>query len=353
MQKTNNIRIAAEVPLVSPADLARRIPMTEAANSTIVRARREIQDLLAHRDEGRLLAIVGPCSIHDADEAIEYARLLSGLRAEVEDKLCLVMRVYFEKPRTALGWRGLIVDPAMDGSDDIARGLSTARKLLVAINEAGVPAGSEILDPIIPQYIGELLSWASIGARTTESQTHREMASGVSMPVGFKNSTDGDVQIAVNAIVSSRQAHSFVGIDAGGNTCVLRTAGNPDSHLILRGGKSGPNYHPADIDRARAFLEKAGVRPSIIIDCSHGNSEKRPENQAQVLRSLIGQRFSSGASSRSVVGFMVESNLEHGSQPMDVDKSKLKRGVSITDPCIGWSETKELLLEAADRMRAM
>jgi 3-deoxy-7-phosphoheptulonate synthase len=353
MEKTNNIRIAAEVPLVSPADLARRIPMSEAANGTIVKARREIQDLLTHRDRDRLLGIVGPCSIHDPEAAIEYARLLSALRKEVEDRLCLVMRVYFEKPRTALGWRGLIVDPAMDGSDDIARGLATARKLLVAINEAGAPAGSEILDPIVPQYIGELLSWASIGARTTESQTHREIASGVSMPVGFKNSTEGDIQIAVNAIVSSRQPHSFVGIDASGNTCVLRTAGNPDSHLILRGGKSGPNYHPADIERARGFLEKAGVLPSIIVDCSHGNSEKRPENQAQVLRSILGQRFSGGESARSVVGFMIESNLEHGSQPMDGDKSALKRGVSITDPCIGWNETRELLLEAADRLRAM
>jgi 3-deoxy-7-phosphoheptulonate synthase len=352
MQRTNNVRIAAESPLVSPADMARRVPMTEAANAIIVKSRAAVQDIIGRAD-GRLLAVVGPCSIHDVDAAIEYARRLAALRDAVEDKLLLVMRVYFEKPRTTVGWRGLIVDPVMDGSYDIASGLATARRLMVAINEAGVPAGSEMLDPIIPQYIGELVSWASIGARTTESQTHREMASGLSMPVGFKNATDGDIQIAVNAIVSSRQPHSFVGIDGSGSTCVLRTLGNPDSHLILRGGKSGPNYHPADIERAELLLKQAGIVPSIIVDCSHGNSVKRPENQAQVLRSLLDQRSAGNSAARSVVGFMIESNLEHGCQSMEAGGKPLKPGLSVTDPCIGWQETEELLLETADRLRAM
>jgi 3-deoxy-7-phosphoheptulonate synthase len=353
MERTNDIRIAAEVPLVSPADLARRIPMTEAANATIVESRAAIKRVLSHEDPDRILAIVGPCSIHDPEAAVEYAQRLASLKDRTRDSLVLVMRVYFEKPRTALGWRGLIIDPTLDGSYDIARGLATARKLLVAINEAGVPAGTEMLDPIVPQYIAELVSWASIGARTTESQTHREMASGLSMPVGFKNSTDGDVSIAVNAILSARQAHSFVGIDGTGNTCVLRTKGNLDSHMILRGGKNGSNYHSEDVARAAELLRKADLTPSMVVDCSHGNSGKNPANQAQVLRSLLGQRSSGTNGAQSVVGFMIESNLEQGCQPIPKDLSQLRRGVSITDPCIGWSETEDLLVETAERLRAM
>ncbi|MBN1575988.1 MAG: 3-deoxy-7-phosphoheptulonate synthase [Chitinispirillaceae bacterium] len=348
MERTNDIRIAAEVPLVSPADLSRRIPMTEAANATVVGSRAAIRRILSGGDQ-RLIAVVGPCSIHDPDAAVEYARRLAGLNDRVADTLVLVMRVYFEKPRTALGWRGLIIDPTLDGSYDIARGLSTARKLLVTINEAGVPAGTEMLDPIVPQYIAELVSWAAIGARTTESQTHREMASGLSMPVGFKNSTDGDIQIAINAMLSARQAHSFLGIDTTGSTCVLRTLGNTDCHLILRGGKKGPNYQAVDVGRAANLLANAGLRPAMIVDCSHGNSNKQPESQAMVLRDLITQRSSGVAGSESIVGFMVESNLEYGSQPIPDDLSTLKRGVSITDSCIGWKETEELLIETAKR----
>jgi 3-deoxy-7-phosphoheptulonate synthase len=349
MERTNDIRIAAEVPLISPADLARRIPMTEAANATVVESRAAIRRVLSGEDK-RLVAVVGPCSIHDPDAAVEYARRLSELNGRVADALVLVMRVYFEKPRTALGWRGIIIDPALDGSYDIARGLSTARKLLIAINEAGVPAGTEMLDPIVPQYIAELVSWAAIGARTTESQTHREMASGLSMPVGFKNSTEGDVQIAINAILSARQAHSFLGIDKSGSTSVLRTLGNTDCHLILRGGKSGPNYQAAAVQRAIKLLADAGLRPTMIVDCSHGNSNKKPENQGLVLRDLVSQRMSGVSGSESVIGFMLESNLECGSQPIPMDLSQLKRGVSITDSCIGWKETEEILVETAKRL---
>lgn len=352
MQRTNDIRIVAEVPLVSPEDLARRSPMTEAASQTVFESRRAIQDILSRRDR-RLLAIVGPCSIHNTDEALEYAQKLVGLKSEVQDKLFLVMRVYFEKPRTALGWRGLIIDPALDGSYDIARGLLVARRLLIQINSLGLPAGTEVLDPIVPQYIAELISWASIGARTTESQTHREMASGLSMPVGFKNATDGDIQIAINAIMSAKQAHSFVGIDRTGNTCVLRTSGNPDAHLILRGGKHGPNYHTEDINKAGAALAKAGHQASLIVDCSHGNSTKRCENQAIVLRSLIDQKSAGHLAQDALAGFMLESNLEHGNQSLDRLPSSLAHGVSITDPCIGWEETEELLTETADRLRAI
>jgi len=352
MERTNDIRIVAEVPLVSPHDLARRIPMTEKANATIVAARAGVKAVLEGKDD-RILAVVGPCSIHDPAAALDYARLLAALNARVEDKLVVVMRVYFEKPRTTVGWRGLIIDPAMDGSYDVARGLATARKLLVAINELGLPAGTEMLDPIVPQYIAELLSWGSIGARTTESQTHRELASGLSLPIGFKNSTDGDVQIAINAILSARQAHSFMGIDGSGNTCILRTRGNEDCHLILRGGKSGPNYRSADIAKARDLLKAAGLPTRIVVDCSHGNSAKKPENQVQVLRSIVDQRSRRESGSESIAGFMMESNLEGGCQPIPEDHSKLKRGVSITDACLGWKETEEILLETADRLRAI
>jgi 3-deoxy-7-phosphoheptulonate synthase len=349
MERTTDIRIAAEVPLVSPADLERRIPMTEAANATVVGCRASLRRILSGEDR-RLIAVVGPCSIHDPESAIDYARHLAELTPKVNEALVLVMRVYFEKPRTALGWRGLIIDPTLDGSYDIARGLSTARKLLVTINETGVPAGTEMLDPIVPQYTADLVSWASIGARTTESQTHREMASGLSMPVGFKNSTDGDVQIAINAILSARQAHSFLGIDKTGSTCVLRTMGNPDGHLILRGGKNGPNYEASSVEHAAGLLAKAGLRSVVMVDCSHGNSNKRPENQLKVLRSLVDQRLSRAAGGESIVGFMLESNIEQGSQPIPKDLTELKRGLSITDACIGWKETEEILLETARRL---
>jgi len=342
MIRTNNLRITAELPLVSPAELAREVPLSDEAARTVARSRDAVSDILNGRD-GRLLAVVGPCSIHDPEAAVDYARRLSELSRKYGDRLQLVMRVYFEKPRTALGWRGLVVDPGMDDSYDIARGLRLARSLLVRINELGLPAGTEMLDPIVPQYTSELISWASIGARTTESQTHREMASGLSMPIGFKNATDGDVQIAVNGILSAASPHSFVGIDSNGNTIVMRTAGNPDGHLILRGGKAGPNFDRLHVDDAARTMLKAKLNPAILIDCSHGNSEKNHDRQALVLRDLLAQREEKGS---PLVGLMLESNLEAGSQSPTPSGEGLRYGVSVTDACIGWTETAELLAEA-------
>lgn len=347
MIRTNNLRIVAEIPLVSPAELAREIPLTDAAAATVAVSRQNITQILRGRDK-RLLAIVGPCSIHDPDAALDFAQRLQGLSEQYKDRLCMVMRVYFEKPRTTLGWRGLLVDPGIDDSYDISRGLRIARRLLVQINDMGLPAGSEVLDPIIPQYIAELLSWASIGARTTESQTHREMASGLSMPIGFKNATDGDVQIAINAILSAASPHSFVGIDRQGNTIVMRTSGNPDCHLILRGGKYGANFDRIHVSNAASKMAEAKLQSSIIIDCSHGNSEKKPERQALVLRDLLAQREEPDS---PIVGFMLESNLYDGCQKPSPGGEGLRYGVSITDPCIGWDTTAELLEEAYKRTR--
>lgn len=342
MIKTNNLRILAELPLVSPAELAREIPMTDGAAENVTESRRQITDILSGRD-GRLLVVVGPCSIHDVDAALEYGRKLSELAGKFADRLFVVMRVYFEKPRTALGWRGLITDPGMDDSYDIARGLRVARQLLVDLNDLGLPAGSEMLDPIIPQYIAELMSWASIGARTTESQTHREMASGLSMPIGFKNATDGDIQIAINAILSAASPHSFVGIDRQGNTIVMRTAGNPDCHLILRGGKGGTNFDRTNVHEASRRMEAVGLKSAIVVDCSHGNSEKKPERQALVLREVLAQRQDGVA---PLVGVMIESNLESGCQAPSPGGEGLCYGVSVTDPCLGWEDTASLLEEA-------
>jgi len=345
MLKTNNLRIAAELPLVSPAELAREIPMTDKAARTVAEGRHQITEILARRDP-RLLAVVGPCSIHDPEAALDYARRLAALAKKVSERLLVVMRVYFEKPRTTLGWRGLITDPGMDGSYDIAGGLRTARRILVEINNLGLPAGSEMLDPIIPGYIAELISWASIGARTSESQTHREMASGLSMPIGFKNATDGDVQIALNAIVSAASPHSFVGIDRQGNTIVMRTTGNPDCHLILRGGKSGTNFDDRHVREAARRMTESQLNPAIVIDCSHGNSEKKPERQALVLRDILAQRLEADS---PVVGFMLESNLETGCQNPSPGGMGLRYGVSVTDACLGWTETENLLREAYER----
>jgi 3-deoxy-7-phosphoheptulonate synthase len=295
------------------------------------------------KEDPRVLAIVGPCSIHDPVAALDYARRLAELRKKILDKVYLVMRVYFEKPRTVLGWRGLIFDPGLDGSADIPRGLREARRLLLTINEMGLPAGSEILDPIVPQYITDLLAWASIGARTTESQTHREMASGLSMPVGFKNGTDGSLESALNAMTSSLNPHSFIGIDQEGMTSILRTKGNDMIHLILRGGKMGPNYYEENVERAEEMLKRAGLPEAIVVDCSHMNSGKNHSRQARVFHAFLNQR---SRGRKSLIGFMLESNLFEGNQEIPKDLSNLKYGVSITDACIGWEETEKLLLEA-------
>lgn len=343
--KIRDVRIVETQALLSPDEMAMQYPVTEKAAQTVMIGREEVQRIL-RREDDRFLVVIGPCSIHDLESAIEYAKRLAELRAKYADRMCIVMRVYFEKPRTTVGWRGLIMDPGLDGTADIPRGLRLARDLLVKVNEMGLPCGSEMLDPIVPQYTSDLVSWASIGARTTESQTHREMASGLSMPVGFKNATDGDVQIAVNAIVSSRQSHSFIGITREGSACIMQTLGNPDSHLILRGGKTGTNYDRASVENTASLLKKAGIRPSIIVDCSHGNSKKKPENQIGVLNEIIRMRNDGENPLPHLCGCMIESFLETGCQSITADPAELKKGLSITDPCLGWEMTESALGEA-------
>ncbi len=346
MKKTNDVRIQRAEPLIPPREIKRRIPLSGQAGEKVYQSRRELEAIIRGEDP-RMIGIVGPCSIHDPHAALEYAERLGELQNQVQDQLLLVMRVYFEKPRTTVGWRGLLVDPEIDGTYRMEAGLETARSLLLNINERGVPTSSEVLDPIVPQYLSDLLSWAAVGARTTESQTHREITSGLSMPVGFKNGTDGSLDKAVNAIVSSKHSHSFIGIDQNGQTCILTTTGNPTGHLILRGGSRGPNYYEETVEEAEIKMEKAGVQPRIIVDCSHANSGKQPAKQARVMRSIIDQRK---RGKRSLVGFMLESNLFEGRQDMKKNKADLRYGVSITDACIGWPETEEIIRNTAGEL---
>ncbi len=346
MNRTENLRVADLTPLITPRELQAELPQTATANETVVEARQVIRDLLEGRDR-RLLVVVGPCSIHDPVAGMEYAQRLAELRRELRETLVLVMRVYFEKPRTTIGWKGLIYDPNLDGSADIARGLRTARRLLLAINTMAVPTATEMLDPIVPQYIADLVSWASIGARTTESQIHRQMASGLSMPVGFKNRTDGDIQVAIEALKASRHPHAFLGIDGEGRSCVVKTLGNPWGHLILRGSQAGPNFDPAILQNAAARLRAAQLEPRIMVDCSHGNSGRRPEAQAEVLSRCLEAR-EAGVS--ELFGVMIESNLAAGAQPISEPVGRLQYGVSITDACLGWEDTARLLRETARRV---
>lgn len=337
---TQNVNVASFTPLISPGELERELPAPEESVRTVVEGREAIRRVLRGEDD-RLLVVLGPCSIHDVKAATEYAQRLSELSRRYENRAVLVMRVYFEKPRTTLGWKGLINDPHLDGSFDMATGLRRARQLLIDITRLGLCAGTEFLDPITPQYLDDLVSWAAIGARTTESQTHRQMASGLSMPVGFKNATNGEVQVAIDAMRAARSPHHFVGIDEAGKTCVVATRGNRDGHLILRGGKDAPNYDPANVADAAGQLDAAGLHPALMVDCSHANSGKRHEEQEVVWRNLLDQRNGHGAS--AIVGAMLESNLGEGSQKLGDDPSHLRYGVSITDACIGWEKTDELL----------
>ena len=339
MRETSDVRVQGFEPLIPPRVLKDEYPRSDRSTQTVLESRAAIEAVIA-REDPRLLAVVGPCSIHDPDAALEYAQRLKRLHDDLSDRLYLVMRVYFEKPRTRLGWRGLILDPHLDGSYDVQAGLRAARRLLCRITDLGLPTGSEMLDPIVPQYTSDLVSWAAIGARTTESQTHREMASGLSMPVGFKNATDGSVEVAVNAMSSARQSHSFIGIDQDGRTCVVHTAGNRASHIILRGGKDGPNYHDEYVEDACRLLEAAGFPPTLMIDCSHANSQKDATRQLKALRSAIRQRIEGQG---AITGIMMESNLEAGNQPIPADRSELVYGVSITDPCLDWDRTEEAL----------
>jgi 3-deoxy-7-phosphoheptulonate synthase len=346
MPATSNLRIKSLEPLIPPSRLMNLLPLTDAATHTIVAGRRDVEHVLAGQDQ-RLMAIVGPCSIHDPDAARDYAARLKALADRVADRLLVVMRVYFEKPRTTVGWKGLINDPHLDDSFDVATGLRLARGLLIEIAGMGLPTATEFLEPITPQYIADTIVLGAIGARTTESPTHRQMASGLSMPVGFKNSTDGSLQAALDAMQSARTPHSFLGIDNDGGTCVVSTAGNPWGVLMLRGGRSGSNYSADVVEDARKRLEAAGLPARVIVDCSHANSGKDHRRQSVVWRDVIEQRV---AGDRVIAGLMLESNIMPGSQPVQSDRSKLQYGVSITDGCIGWEETEELLLEAHSRL---
>jgi 3-deoxy-7-phosphoheptulonate synthase len=332
--------------LIAPKELKEKLPLSPELEQRIFNSRKQIQNILSFEDRRKFI-VVGPCSIHDVDAAIEYAHKLKDLADRVKDKFLLIMRVYFEKPRTTVGWKGLINDPDLDESFDIAKGLYVARNLLLKIAEIGLPTATEALDPIIPQYLDELISWAAIGARTTESQTHREMASGLSMPVGFKNGTDGSIKVALNALQSARQPHNFLGIDKHGQVSVFQTRGNSYGHIILRGGEGKPNYDPISIQTAEAELKKANLPQGIVVDCSHGNSNKDYRLQPIVLESII-QQIVNGNS--SIVGVMLESNLNEGGQSIPEDLTQLKYGVSVTDKCINWAETEKIILAAYDRL---
>jgi 3-deoxy-7-phosphoheptulonate synthase len=349
MWQTDDLNVIATHALVTPRVLKQALPVTQTASETVFNGRAAIRDILDKKDP-RMLIVTGPCSIHDTAAALEYGERLQSVRERFQDTLYLVMRAYFEKPRTTVGWKGLINDPALDGSNDLNAGLRKAREILLALAEMGIPTATEMLEPIVPQYIADTVSWGSIGARTIESQTHREMASGLSMPVGFKNSTDGNLQIAINAMVSARGPHHFLGIDQDGQTCVVQTRGNPWCHLVLRGGGSMPNYDPVSIINAEELLQAAGLDSRIMIDCSHANCGRRPELQAHVLKDIIQQRVEYNA---SLIGVMLESNLKPGSQRFPKAVDQLEYGVSITDPCIGWETTVGLLEYAHNRLKGV
>lgn len=343
----DNIHIATSQTLLTPSEIKFKLPSTESAEKTVFSYRREIENILEGLDDRKFI-VVGPCSIHDIKAAEEYAQRLKSLADQVRDKLLLIMRVYFEKPRTTVGWKGLINDPDMDDSFHIEKGLQMARSLLLTIAELGLPAATEALDPIVPQYIGELIAWAAIGARTTESQTHREMASGLSMPVGFKNGTDGSIQVALNALQSAREPHHFLGINHMGQVSIFQTKGNAYGHVILRGGSGKANYDAANIKLVEEKLREANLPEKIVIDCSHGNSNKNYKLQSKVFEAVIGQIVDGN---KSIVGMMLESNLYEGNQPIPSNLEELKYGVSVTDACIGWEETEEIILAAYEKLQ--
>jgi len=339
MYRTQDLHVKEIVPLLSPRALKALAPTPEAVNDSVAQARERVIRIL-RREDPRLLVVIGPCSIHDQASALEYATRLSALQREVADHLEIVMRVYFEKPRTTIGWKGLINDPHLDGSQDIETGLKIARKLLLEITSLGLPAATEFLDPIVPQYTADLITWAAIGARTTESQTHREMASGLSMPVGLKNATDGSLQVAIDAMGATRHPHSFLGINEDGVTSIVRTNGNPDVHVVLRGGRAMTNYDAASIRAAEEKLRAEKLPPVLMVDCSHANSEKKFAKQEEVWRSVIEQR---AGGTQSLIGLMVESHLNEGNQPIPKSLNELRYGVSITDSCLGWETTERML----------
>ncbi|MDP9083074.1 MAG: 3-deoxy-7-phosphoheptulonate synthase [Pseudomonadota bacterium] len=335
-----NVNVVSSDLLATPEEVKRRLPLTARAAHTVLRSRQVVRSILERRDP-RLFVVVGPCSIHDVVAAREYATRLQALAEQVQSSMLLIMRVYFEKPRTTVGWKGLINDPDLDDSFHIEKGILMARELLLYLAELGLPAGTEALDPIMPQYLSELITWTAIGARTTESQTHREMASGLSTPVGFKNGTDGSLATSINALQSVRHPHHFLGITQQGQSAVFRTRGNAHAHVVLRGGGGRVNYDAVSIAVAERELTSAGLPVTIVVDCSHGNSNKDPTLQPLVAENCVAQILDG---SRSIVGLMLESHLKAGTQPIPKDLSLLEYGMSITDPCIDWQTTESLIL---------
>ncbi|MBF0491933.1 MAG: 3-deoxy-7-phosphoheptulonate synthase [Deltaproteobacteria bacterium] len=346
LNKLVNTNVSTHYTLPSPKEIQQEFPATEQHLKTVLQGREVIQNILDGKD-ARLFVVMGPCSVHDPKAALEYAQKLKDLAKKVEDKLYFVMRVYFEKPRTTVGWKGMINDPFMDDSFHIEEGLKRARRLLLAITAMGLPTATEALDPVTPQYLSELISWSAIGARTTESQTHREMASGLSTPVGFKNGTDGNIEVALNAMKSALSSHNFLGIDSEGRISVFKTKGNPYSHLVLRGGKK-PNYDAQSVKVCEEALKKEGLRSKIMIDCSHGNTNKDHRRQPQVFQEVIDQVV---AGNQSIVAMMVESHLEEGAQAIPKDLSQLKYGQSVTDKCIDWATTEKMILEGYAKLK--
>lgn len=342
-----NVNVTDFDAMPSPEEIHARVPLSDKATQTVMQGREALRNILDRKDH-RLFVVVGPCSIHDPAAGLDYARRLKKLSDELSDTLLLVMRVYFEKPRTTTGWKGFINDPDMDDSFNINKGMELARKFLRDVAEIGLPAGTEALDPISPQYLGDLIAWTAIGARTTESQTHREIASGLSTPVGFKNATNGNVGIAVNAILSASRPHSFLGINGEGHTSIVRTRGNPYGHIVLRGGDGRPNYDTVSVRIAEEALRKAKLPANIVVDCSHANSYKNPELQPLVMSDVINQiRFGN----TSLAGVMIESNLVAGNQPIPQNLALLRYGCSVTDACVGWETTETMLREAAAHLR--
>ncbi len=342
----DNTNIVAEKILTPPSELKNQLPMTEQAEQTVLQGRQAIRNILKG-DDKRLIVVTGPCSIHDIKSAKEYATRLKALSDELSDTLLIVMRIYFEKPRTTVGWKGMINDPDLNGSFNVSAGLQQARELLLWMAELGLPVGTEALDPVTPQYLSDLFSWSAIGARTTESQTHREMASGLSTPVGFKNGTDGNLDVAINALHSVSAAHHFLGINQQGQVVQLQTRGNTCGHIILRGGKKS-NYDSVSIALGEKALADAGLPKNLMVDCSHGNSDKNPELQPLVANDVIQQILEGNT---SIIGIMLESHLHKGNQSIPDDLSQLKYGVSVTDACIDWPATEELLRNMAERLK--
>ncbi len=342
----HNVRIVDEKVLITPAELKQKLPLPQVLRGQIETHRREISDII-HKKDKRLLVVVGPCSVHDPLAALDYGKRLKALADELKDELYIVMRVYFEKPRTTVGWKGLINDPKIDGSFDVEHGLHIARELLLELAELGLPLATEALDPMTPQYMADLFSWSAIGARTTESQTHRELASGLSMAVGFKNGTDGSLATAINAMKAASMGHSFIGINQNGQVNLLHTEGNPDGHVILRGGKV-PNFAAEFVKECERELEKAGLESAIMIDCSHGNSNKDYRRQPAVAEEATNQIVNGN---KSIIGLMIESHINAGNQSAEQPVSEMKYGVSITDACIDWETTDSLLRKVATALK--